>query len=69
MDHSEFFSYLLRSTDSDTDKLPALKDLSLEMGISISTLREQLEVAKALGLVDVKPDVEFAICHILSLLL
>ena len=55
MDHSEFFSYLLQSTDSGTDKLPALKDLSLEMGISISTLREQLEVAKALGLVDVKP--------------
>ena len=55
MDHSEFFSYLLQSTNSGTDKLPALKDLSLEMGISISTLREQLEVAKALGLVDVKP--------------
>jgi DNA-binding FadR family transcriptional regulator len=55
MDHSDFFSYLLQSAESDTEKLPALKDLSLEMGISISTLREQLEVAKALGLVDVKP--------------
>jgi len=55
MGHSEFFSYLLHSANSGTDKLPALKDLSLEMGISISTIREQLEVAKALGLVDVKP--------------
>ena len=55
MDQSEFFDYLLESADPDTDKLPALKDLSQELGISISTLREQLEVAKALGLVDVKP--------------
>ena len=55
MDHSEFFDYLLQTAESDTDKLPALKDLSAELGISISSLREQLEVAKALGLVDVKP--------------
>jgi DNA-binding FadR family transcriptional regulator len=55
MDHSEFFDYLLQTAESDTEKLPALKDLSQELGISISTLREQLEVAKALGLVDVKP--------------
>jgi DNA-binding FadR family transcriptional regulator len=55
MNHSVLFDYLLQSSESDTEKLPAIKDLSLELGISISTLREQLEVAKALGLVDVKP--------------
>jgi DNA-binding FadR family transcriptional regulator len=55
MDHSEFFDYLLKTSESDTEKLPALKVLSQELGISISTLREQLEVAKALGLVVVKP--------------
>jgi len=55
MNQSEFFDYLLQSAELDIDKLPALKDLSLELGISISTLREQLEVAKALGLVDVRP--------------
>ena len=55
MIHSEFFLYLLQSAESDTVKLPALKDLSQELGISVSTVREQLEVAKALGLVDVKP--------------
>lgn len=55
MNQSEFFDYLLQSVESDTDKLPALKALSQELGISISTLREQVEVAKALGLVDVKP--------------
>jgi DNA-binding FadR family transcriptional regulator len=55
MDHSVFFDYLLKTADSDSDNLPSLKNLSQELGISISTLREQLEVAKALGLVDVKP--------------
>ena len=55
MDHSEFIDYLLQATDSNTETLPALKTLSQEIGISISTLREQLEAAKVLGLVDVKP--------------
>jgi DNA-binding FadR family transcriptional regulator len=35
--------------------LPPLTELSLELGISVATLREQLEVARALGLVDVRP--------------
>lgn len=35
--------------------LPALKDLSEELGISVASLREQLEVARALGLVEVRP--------------
>jgi DNA-binding FadR family transcriptional regulator len=53
--HSEFIDYLLKTTDPNTETLPALKDLSLQIGISISTLREQLAAAKILGLVDVKP--------------
>lgn len=55
MDHSEFIDYLLKKSRSETETLPALKDLSQQIGISISTLREQLEAAKTLGLVDVKP--------------
>ena len=35
--------------------LPPLKDLSEELGISVASLREQLEVARALGLVEVRP--------------
>ena len=46
MEHSEFFDYLLKTTDSSTESLPALKELSQEIGISISTFREQLEAAK-----------------------
>ncbi|MCJ7717920.1 MAG: FCD domain-containing protein [Anaerolineales bacterium] len=55
MDHSEFFLYLLRNSETENEQLPALKYLSVELGLSISRLREQLEVAKALGLVDVRP--------------
>ena len=55
MDHSEFFLYLLKTAETEDKKLPALKDLSQELGLGISRLREQLEVAKALGLVDVRP--------------
>ena len=55
MDNSEFLDYLLQFPSEDVEHLPSLKDLSLELGISISALREQLQVAKALGLVDVRP--------------
>jgi DNA-binding FadR family transcriptional regulator len=54
---SEFFEYLAhhaRSYPTDT-QLPSLKDLSAELGVSVARLREQLEVAKALGLVEVRP--------------
>ncbi|HJS20197.1 MAG TPA: FCD domain-containing protein [Anaerolineales bacterium] len=37
------------------DGLPSLKDLSVELGVSVASLREQLEVARALGLVEVRP--------------
>jgi DNA-binding FadR family transcriptional regulator len=55
MSNSDFLRYLLGYSGRDENRLPAIKDLSSELGISISTLREQLEVAKALGLVDVRP--------------
>lgn len=37
------------------DGLPSLKDLSVELRVSLASLREQLEVARALGLVEVRP--------------
>lgn len=52
---SEFLSYLA-SLPSDTDqRIPSLVQLSRQLGISVATLREQLEEARSLGLVDVKP--------------
>ncbi len=35
--------------------MPSLSQLSGELGISVASLREQLEVAKALGLVEIRP--------------
>jgi DNA-binding FadR family transcriptional regulator len=38
-------------------QLPPLKDLSQELGLSVTRLREQLQIAKTLGLVDARPKV------------
>ena len=51
---SEFMRYLASNPEAERG-LPALKDLSEELGISVASLREQLEVARALGLVEVRP--------------
>jgi len=51
---SEFLRYLA-SHEEVQNGIPSLKKLSEELGVSLATLREQLEVARALGLVEVKP--------------
>jgi DNA-binding FadR family transcriptional regulator len=53
-DISEFLHYLA-SHEYVENSLPSLKNLSVELGVSVASLREQLEVARALGLVEVKP--------------
>jgi len=52
---SEFMLYLARHEEINGQRLPALNDLSRELGVSVASLREQLEVARALGLVEVRP--------------
>lgn len=54
---SEFLEYLVDTYDVDEDceRLPSLHDLSKELGVSVSSLREQMEVGRALGLVEAKP--------------
>ncbi len=51
---SEFLRYLAAHEEMENG-LPPLKKLSTELGVSLASLREQLEVARALGLVEVKP--------------
>jgi DNA-binding FadR family transcriptional regulator len=51
---SEFLRYLASHEEAEGG-LPTLHDLSRELGIGVAALREQLEVARALGLVEVKP--------------
>jgi DNA-binding FadR family transcriptional regulator len=53
-DISEFLRYLATHEEVEHG-LPSLKNLSMELGVSLASLREQLEVARALGLVEVKP--------------
>ncbi len=54
---SELLEYLaaLPAGNGDTQRVPPISVLSAEIGIGVSKLREQLEVAKALGLVEVRP--------------
>ncbi len=53
---SVFLSYLASAElNTQDERLPALNELSKELGIGLSVLREQLEVARALGLVEVRP--------------
>ena len=51
---SEFLRYLASHEEAEGN-LPSLNELSRELGISVAGLREQLEVARALGLVEVRP--------------
>ena len=54
---SDFLNYLAESyqEDENCERLPTLHDLSKQLGVSVSSLREQMEVARALGLVEAKP--------------
>lgn len=52
---SDFMRYLAQYEESNGEKLPTLSTLSQEFGVSIASLREQLEVARALGLIEVRP--------------
>ncbi|MHC1784605.1 MAG: FadR/GntR family transcriptional regulator [Anaerolineaceae bacterium] len=52
---SEFLNYLSQVDPSNNYRIPALAHLSKELGVSIASLREQLEVARMLGLVEVRP--------------
>src|SRR5512146_2033473 len=52
---SVFLRYLLVNGCEQGARLPSLEAISEETGISIGKLREQLEVARALGLVEVGP--------------
>ncbi len=52
---SELLSYVINQGFKAGDRLPSLTDLSQEIGVSVGKLREQLEVARMLGLVEASP--------------
>lgn len=53
--HFSSFLHYLATRFTDGERLPSLSSISLELGISLAALREQLEVARALGVVEVRP--------------
>lgn len=52
---SSFLQYLSRFSGEESERLPSLIELSQELGISVASLREQLEVARIMGLIEVRP--------------
>jgi len=54
---SEFLQYLAthKNGNDDPDRLPSLGDLSAQIGISVPKLREQMEAARHMGLVEARP--------------
>ncbi|MFZ0548090.1 MAG: FCD domain-containing protein [Candidatus Promineifilaceae bacterium] len=53
--NSDLLQYLVDQGITPGDRLPALTDLSDELDVSVSKLREQLELARHLGIVSVRP--------------
>lgn len=54
---SDFLRYVIDSETAVGERLPPLAEISAELGISVGKLREQLEVARSLGVVSVRPRV------------
>ncbi len=52
---SEILRYIVEHHLHAGDRLPTLTDLSVELGVSVSKVREELSIARALGFVQVKP--------------
>lgn len=58
---STFLNYLVTAPiqngheAADAPAIPSITELSKQLGVSVASLREQLEVAEALGLVEVRP--------------
>lgn len=54
---SQFLNYLIEAQIAPGERVPTLQEIGNELGISVGKLREQLEVARNLGLVSVRPRV------------
>lgn len=52
---SDILRYIIDRDVEPGERIPALSELSDQLNISISKLREQLEVARSLGIVEVRP--------------
>lgn len=65
---SPFMKYLASLPADSSSRLPPLTQLSQQLNISVASLREQMEVARAMGLIEVHPrtgihKVKFSFSH------
>jgi DNA-binding FadR family transcriptional regulator len=54
---SPFLRYLITKQIAPGERLPTLNQIGSELGVSVGKLREQLEIARSLGVVSVRPRV------------
>ena len=54
---SDFFKYLIAHHINPGDRLPTLSEIGADMGVGVGALREQLAVARGMGVVSVRPRV------------
>ncbi len=52
---SELLKYLVALPEDEKTRIPPLAELSQILGISVASLREQLEVARMMGILEIKP--------------
>lgn len=55
MTDTDILRYIVKHQVQPGERLPTINELSDELGVSVSKIREELEVARALGLVQIKP--------------
>lgn len=55
LSNSSILRYIIQHEVQPGDRLPTINELSRELGVSVGKIREELEVVRALGLVQVKP--------------
>lgn len=52
---SDLLRYIVENGYKPGDRLPTIQEISQALGVSIAKTREDLEIARALGIVEVKP--------------
>lgn len=53
--NSDILQYIIENHIQPGERLPTITDLSQELGVSVSKVREELAIARALGHVQIKP--------------
>lgn len=52
---NDILRYIIEHGYKPGDQLPTIQEISQNLGVSVAKTRESLEIARALGLVDIKP--------------